>query len=432
MSKKIDSILKEILPKVSPSKEEYSNMKSLLNEFLKKINYEIKKQKISVQIFVGGSFAKNTLTKKDKYDADVFARFDKKYEEKELSNILKKIIKRIVKEKDYLVVHGSRDYFRIKMLENFYIELVPVKKVSNPKESENITDLSYLHVKYLEKKIKSQKILDEIKVAKAFANFAGCYGAESYISGFSGYSIELLVFYFGGFEKFLRGIIKAKDKEVIDIEKFYARKQDALLDLNSSKLSSPVILIDPTYKQRNALAALSKETFDRFKKYSIEFLKNPSLNFFEEKVTDLEKIKESAKKNKEEFEIFEIETEKQEGDVAGSKLLKFYKNFTEELEKFYDLNKKGFNYNGKHKARFFVSGKKKEEIIFNGPKIKNKEAYEKFKKVHKKVFEKKGEVFASEKFDKSLKEFYSIWEKKNSRKVKEMYIKSFKLVVGSI
>jgi tRNA nucleotidyltransferase (CCA-adding enzyme) len=92
MSKKIDSILKEILPKVSPSKEEYSNMKSLLNEFLKKINYEIKKQKISVQIFVGGSFAKKTLTKKDKYDADVFARFDKKYEEKELSNILKKII----------------------------------------------------------------------------------------------------------------------------------------------------------------------------------------------------------------------------------------------------------------------------------------------------------------------------------------------------
>ena len=38
------------------------------------------------------------------------------------------------------------------------------------------------------------------------------------------------------------------------------------MNLNASKLNSPIILIDPTYKQRNTLAALSNETFENFKK----------------------------------------------------------------------------------------------------------------------------------------------------------------------
>ena len=47
------------------------------------------------------------------------------------------------------------------------------------------------------------------------------------------------------------------------------------MDLNSSKLNSPIIPIDPTYKQRNVLAALSKETFEMFQKSCKEFLENP-------------------------------------------------------------------------------------------------------------------------------------------------------------
>jgi tRNA nucleotidyltransferase (CCA-adding enzyme) len=123
-----------------------------------------------------------------------------------------------------------------------------------------------LHVKIFNKKIKSKKILEEIKLAKAFCSANGTYGAESYINGFSGYALELLVYYYGSFEKFLKEAVKdRKDKLIIDIEKKYKNSKEILLQLNGSKLLSPIIVIDPTCKERNVLAALSYETYDKFK-----------------------------------------------------------------------------------------------------------------------------------------------------------------------
>ena len=51
--------------------------------------------------------------------------------------------------------------------EDFFIELIQLEN-KNPKEHENITDLSYLHVKYINRRVKKKNILDEIKIAKAF------------------------------------------------------------------------------------------------------------------------------------------------------------------------------------------------------------------------------------------------------------------------
>ncbi|MBD3252791.1 hypothetical protein GF386_03610, partial [Candidatus Pacearchaeota archaeon] len=54
-----------------------------------------------------------------------------------------------------------------------------------------MTDLSYFHVNHILKKIKKNKNLsDEIRLAKKFAYSQNCYGAESYIHGFSGYALE--------------------------------------------------------------------------------------------------------------------------------------------------------------------------------------------------------------------------------------------------
>ena len=128
-------------------------------------------------------------------------------------------------------------------------------------------------------------------------------------------------------------------------------------------MQSPIILIDPTYKQRNVLAALSKETFERFKKDCGKFLKNPSIKAFEIKKTDLEKINEDAKKKKFEFILIEIKTDKQPGDIAGSKLLKFYKHFNYEINKFFEIKNKGFNYNREKSARYFFVVKKKDELL---------------------------------------------------------------------
>jgi tRNA nucleotidyltransferase (CCA-adding enzyme) len=356
MTQKIKSILKRVLEDVKPSKEEIKEINEILSAYLEKINKNIKASKISAEIFIGGSFAKKTLIRKDHYDIDIFLRFDKKYED------ISKEARRILKGVKYTLVHGSRDYFRVKAAKNLYLEFVPVKKVKNPREAENVTDLSYSHVNYIKRKVKSEKLLDEIRLTKAFCYANKVYGAESYIRGFSGYSIELLVYHYGSFLNFLKKISKIKKKEIIDMEKHHKTKSRVLIDINAAKLQSPIILIDPTYKTRNALAALSGETLKKFQKECKKFLKNPTLSAFKRKIIDLEKIKRHAKKKKYEFLLLEIGTRKQEGDIAGSKLLKFYRHLDREISQFFEIKAKGFEYSGDSK-NFLCC--KKEKRSFN-------------------------------------------------------------------
>jgi|TARA_Y100000310_G_scaffold4292_1_gene5173 tRNA nucleotidyltransferase (CCA-adding enzyme) len=422
MKKKINSILKEVLEKVTPSKDELNKIKEDLDRFLKEFK---KRNNLNVEVFVGGSLAKNTLIKKDVYDADIFVRFDKKYKDSEISGLTNKILKKFTKS---TIVHGSRDYFKVKLNPIFYLEIIPVIKVKNPKNARNITDLSYSHVKDINQRLKSKKILDEIRLAKAFCYANNCYGAESYIKGFSGYSLELLVYHYGSFLKFIKEIVKNKDKVIIDIEKHYKNKQNVLMDINNSKLQSPIILIDPTYKQRNALAALSYETFEKFKKNCRDFLKNPSLKSFEVRKIDLSKIKKNAIRNKLEFILIKINTNKQEGDVAGTKLLKFHNHLTKEIEKFFLVKNNGFLYNQKKSAECFFVVKSKKEILHEGPNIKQKENIKNFKKKHKNTFIKKNKIYAKEKITFNIKKFILDWKKKNNRKISEMYIKDLKII----
>jgi tRNA nucleotidyltransferase (CCA-adding enzyme) len=422
---KINSILQQALEKIEPPKEDLGIIKNSLKDFLEKTEKEIKKLKIDCEVFVGGSFAKNTMIKKDYYDADVFFRFNKKYKDEEISKLTEKILKDFV---NVSVVHGSRNYFKIKISPDFFIEIIPVIKVKNSREARNITDLSYSHVKYIKRKIKSQKILNEIKLAKVFCYANHCYGAESYIKGFSGYGLELLVYYYKDFLKFVKAIARTKDKIIIDIEKDYKNKQEILMDVNSSKLKSPIILIDPTYKQRNVLAALSDETFQRFQKVCTNFLENPSIECFEIQKTDLEKIKLKAKKQKCEFILLESKTDKQEGDIAGTKLLKFYNHLNEEISRFFEVKEKGFNYNGEKSARNFLVVKGKKEILFDGPNIKDKKNLVNFKKKHKNAFEKNKRIWAKEKINFDLKDFIKKWKIKNKKKIKEMSIEELMVV----
>ncbi len=423
MTTKINSILSEVLEKIDLSKQELDEINSLLKEFLAKVKKKIKSLKINADVFIGGSFAKKTAIKKDYYDVDIFVRFDQKYKDKEMSKLTGRILKPI---KRVSMVHGSRDYYRVKVAKGVFFELVPVTKIKNLKQARNITDLSYSHVKYIKKKIKSEKILQDIKIAKAFCHANKCYGAESYINGFSGYGLELLVSYYGSFLKFIKAISKNKDREVIDIEKHYKNKQDILMDLNSSKLQSPIILIDPTHKQRNALAALSKKTLERFQKDCKQFLKNPSAKAFELKQTNVEKMKMQAAKNKHEFILLEIKTNKQEGDIAGSKLLKFYNHLNHEISKFFDVKKKGFNYNLQKSAKCFFVVKNKKQIEVCGPNKKDLKNVKAFKKKHKKCFVKKNRICAKETIKFNIKQFINSWKIKNKKRMKEMYIRELK------
>ncbi len=442
--RKINSILKEVLEKIKPPEEDLNFIDSTLKKFLEDLGKRIKKNKVKAEIFIGGSFAKGTVILKDYYDVDVFIRFDKKH--KELSKLTKKILKGI---KNISVIHGSRDYFRVKKGPNFFIELVPVRKVSKPKEAENITDLSYSHVNYIKKRIKNKRVLDEIRIAKAFCYATNTYGAESYIRGFSGYALELLVYYYGSFLKFIKAMTKdikksekgkniwskeyeekwedMRKKIVIDIEKDYKTRQRVLFDINASKLISPIILIDPTYPQRNALAALSKETLEKFQKKCKKFLKNPSLKAFDIEKVDIEKIKKHAEKRKLEFILIKATTNKQKGDIAGSKLLKFFKHLGNQISRYFDIIRNGFAYDGEKSANYYFVVRSKKEILVPGPFTKDKNSVSKFKKRHKKTFVKNKRIYARDKIDFNIKKFVSNWKKTYKDRLKEMSISELRI-----
>lgn len=427
MANKIKEVLNEALQEAKPSDEEVKIIESKVKTFIQNFENELKKHNIEAEVFVGGSFAKNTLIKKEKYDVDIFARFDKKYINQNISELTNKILKKIKLKHAINTIHGSRDYFKIDMEPGLCFEIVPVIKVSKPKEAENITDLSYFHVRYANKKIK-EKMSDDIILAKSFCHANRIYGAESHIKGFSGYSLELLIIYYKSFEKFIREISKSKeDKIIIDLEKDYANKRQVLMDMNSSKLESPIILVDPTYKQRNALATLSKEVFEKFRNKCREFLKNPNINFFRMKEINFEDIENSAKKKGQEFLLLKVSTNKQEGAVAGSKLLKFYNYMENSIKKYFDIHEKGFYYHNKKDADCFFAVHKKDKIIIKGPPETMKEA-EKFRKRHKNTYAKSGTLYAEEKVNLNLRDFINHWKNDNRKIIKDMYISDIKII----
>ncbi len=415
--KKLIGIEKNSLERI---KKESENIIGLLKG-------EIARGKVNAEVFLGGSFAKGTLVRKDKYDIDIFVRFDWRLDE--ISNILEGIVKRICRGRkiNAKMTHGSRDYFRVEKGKIIF-EIIPVYDIKNPKEARNVTDLSYFHVNYVKKRLKNG-LVNEVLLAKQFCASCRVYGAESYIQGFSGYGLECLIIYYKSFEKMLKELVKVKERIILDPEKLFRKKEDVLFSINESKLQSPIILVDPTWKERNVLAALSWETFKRFQDTAMAFLKKPSREFFIIKKIDVDNLKKLAVKKKGEFLHLVIRTDRQEGDIAGTKMKKFARLLENELAKYFEIYASEFEYSDRRESDFCLVAKKKREVIKLGPPVKMVQNVLEFKKRNKNFFEKNEYLHAKIKVDFSAEEFLNKWKKENSRKVKEMGISGFEIAM---
>jgi len=422
---KIKRILEQQVKLASPSKEDFYYIEEKTKELIEILNKNIKKSKISAEVFVGGSSAKGTLVKKKEYDIDIFVRFDsKRYKDEEISGLLLKIV-----PKDAKRIHGSRDYFSLK-IENIKFEIIPVLKISKPEEAKNVTDLSYFHVNYVKNKLgRNPRLADEIKLAKVFVHSQNCYGAESYINGFSGYALELLILHYKTFLKFIRAIAKAnirKKKIILDPEKCFRGEEEIKRELNEAKLQSPIVLVDPTYKERNALAALSLDTFLKFQASCKRFLKSPSIDFF--KIKDIEK--DFYEKHGKNVIKLELSTEKQTGDIAGTKLKKFYNYFLSELQRYFKVIDSDFIYDeNQNYGKILLVIEKREELIYKGPPVSMKESLIKFRKKHKRIEIKKGVAYAIEKNNLvNFENFLEKFENEKSKIMEEMGVQKIKKI----
>tara|TARA_Y100000034_G_scaffold61729_1_gene74932 strand:- start:4815 stop:6047 length:1233 start_codon:yes stop_codon:yes gene_type:complete len=311
----LQGVLKANLPKKS--------VKLTVGSVLDNINSLIKKNKIEGEAILGGSYAKNTHL--ENFDCDIFVKFDMKYKEKNLSIMLEKILKSFKPEK----IHGSRDYFKFKK-KGVLFEVVPVLNITSPSDAQNVTDVSPLHVDWINSHVK--KLSDDIRLSKLFCKAQGIYGAESYINGFSGYILEVLTIHYGGFKKLLKGVTEWRPKQCIDVENYYHSRHDISRRLNKAKLHSPLIIIDPVQPNRNIAASLSNEQFSKFILSARLFLHNPSKSFFKSKEIKLTEIKKKAKQLDCTLIMLNVVPLQSKKDVVGSKLLKAYDFVKTQLE----------------------------------------------------------------------------------------------------
>ncbi len=109
------------------------------------------------------------------------------------------------------------------------------------------------------------------------------------------------------------------------------------------------------------------------------------------KPVDIKELKNFAKSMGAKFVEINLETDRQEGDIAGTKMKKFFDFFARELNrKQQEVLKNEFDYVGGQSAKGYLVVVEKSEIEVRGPSIGLEDASIAFKKAKgKKVFERK-------------------------------------------
>jgi len=263
---KRNAIYKKVLAKITPSKKELVAEKKLFASIKKEV--EGLEGKHSHLEWCGSS-ARNTHLHGDR-DLDLFLMFDKELSEKEFEEEGLRIGKEIFHEEKWEVAYSQHPYVR-GTIKGFDVEIVPGYIVKSGHEKKSAVDRTPFHNKFLLEKMKPSQRQD-VRLLKQFLKGIKAYGADLKNQALPGYGVELLVLYYGDFEKTIEKIAKWGEQEIVLLKK---RKRNAKEDF-----FTPLIIIDPVDENRNVASALSVEQFERMKLAAKKFIEDASEKFF--------------------------------------------------------------------------------------------------------------------------------------------------------
>ncbi len=269
MSDKINNIVEWAYKSFVPEERDKSKISKVADKLKNFILSKSKSLNTQIAVEFGGSYAKNTWIKKNS-DVDIFVSFD--------SEKNTKLLEKLVPEK-FQTERGTRTYFR-GQLAGITVEVIPVVRFNDIAKVENSIDLSILHAAYINSRM-NEKLRKDTIILKKFCKANGCYGSETYIHGFSGYSLELLTIKYGGFKELLQAAISWLPGVFVDIESNYPDVSKAIETIGARE--SPLILVDPTNPKRNVCGSLNIDNFARFVFAIKRFVTSPSKEFFIEK-----------------------------------------------------------------------------------------------------------------------------------------------------
>lgn len=281
----MNKIEKQILEKITPSKEYKKRIKEIVKEIEKSIAQEIINRNLPATIELVGSIAKDTYLKDD-LDIDFFIKFPTKYKKELIGKNALSIGKNILTatEESYAEHPYIRGYFK-----KFKVEIVPCYKIEKASQKLSAVDRTPLHTKYVKENLAESK-KSEVLLLKQFLKGIGCYGAEAEIEGFSGYLCEILIIKYETFNNLLK-----------NAQNWNIGEKIGLSEEKYPSFKTPLTFIDPVDTNRNVASAISKEKFNLFTMACKDYIKNPLINFFfpkKIKPWTNEKIKQNLETNK--------------------------------------------------------------------------------------------------------------------------------------
>ena len=407
----MEAILRQVLPAIKPTAQQSREELAFSEKLIKRIRQVVPS---GCGVVLAGSVAKGTFLK-DKRDIDIFVVFDRTVPKNSFEQAIKRIMESAFPRMGYQVSYAEHPYVRFH-LEGRRIDLVPAYRISNAVERMSAVDRSVLHTKFV---LGSLKNADGVLLLKAFLRANSLYGAEIKVQGFSGYLCELLIIEYGSFPKLMKAASKWKEPVFIDIKNYYKLKsakaklkkqkkskttkletektfEDILERFGSHERPAFLVVIDPTDKDRNVAAAVSKENFRRFAALCKLFLKKPSAEYFLKKP---ETFEQKAARVSRGSKLFMLTMPRPDvvDDVLWGQLNRMSGQLEKHLEGFEPktiLADDGWNI--VRLAIVLGTDRLPSEMTVKGPPLEMNEHVESFKKSHRKAkfLVKKKQIYA--------------------------------------
>jgi tRNA nucleotidyltransferase (CCA-adding enzyme) len=257
-------IEKSVLQRVTPTKDYREKLEQNIKELEQKIENEIQKKHLPVEIELVGSTAKDTYLQGN-LDIDFFLKFPTTFSKEKIAENALSIGKKLLTktEESYAEHPYLRGYYK-----EYKTEIVPCYKIEKASQKLSAVDRTPLHTKYVKKHLK-EKQKQEVRLLKQFLKGIGCYGAEAEIEGFSGYLCEILIIKYGTFQQLIKNATNWKNGI-----KLYLKPG------KNPDFDTPLVFIDPVDNNRNVASALTKNKFQLFIKACKDYQSKPQITYF--------------------------------------------------------------------------------------------------------------------------------------------------------
>nr|MCS5530461.1 CCA tRNA nucleotidyltransferase [Candidatus Nitrosopelagicus sp.] len=354
----MNSILSYAKKETTPPKKLQQKKQRVAKKACDLVSQCIEKHAQVVGFELGGSYAKGTWLP-EKADIDIFVKFNKKTSEKDFRNIGTKIGFQSLKKHKPYTRHAEHPFVEA-VIDGTRVNIVPCYDVSKG-EWQSATDRSIYHTKFMTQKL-SNSLKEEVRILKKFFLHIDVYGAEIAKEGFSGYVSEVLISYFGSFEKTIKKISELKKGQVIG--------------KSTKKFDSPVVIIDPVDNNRNLGTAISMDNLGKFVLASRAFLKKPSKKFFKKPIS------KRIMKNNDKIVVVQFRFKDRSDDIIWGQIKRASNALKTQLELggFTVLRNSSTKDEKENAALIFLLHAKKIEnsLVRSGPEISSKEHCEKF------------------------------------------------------